>query len=103
MVPEQPLSSIRLHPSLPLLATESTAHVDAPLAGAQSVRVEVNALGDAVEDGHLEVGVQLLLAREELIEERVHLRPLDARCDEFPARRRSPGHERSARAHLGLG
>jgi hypothetical protein len=40
-------------------------HVDAPLADAQSVRVEVNALGDAVEDGHLEVGVQLLLAREE--------------------------------------
>jgi hypothetical protein len=47
--------------------------------------------------------VQLLLAREELIEERVHLCPLDARCDEFSARRRSPGHERNPRAHLGLG
>jgi hypothetical protein len=30
---------------------------------------------DAVEDGHLEVGVQLLLAREELIEERVAFAP----------------------------
>ena len=66
-------------------------------------RVLASALGDAVEDGRLEVGVQLLLAREELIEERVHPCPLDARCDEFPARRRSPAHERSPRAHLGLG
>jgi hypothetical protein len=40
-------------------------HVDATLADAQRVRAEVNALGDAVEDGHLEVGVQLLLARED--------------------------------------
>jgi hypothetical protein len=77
--------------------------VQATLADAQRVRVEVNALGDAVEDGHLEVGVQLLLAREELIQECVHLCPLDARCDEFPSRRRSPGHERNPRAHLGLG
>jgi hypothetical protein len=30
---------------------------------------------DAVEDGHFEVGVQLLLAREELIEERVTFAP----------------------------
>jgi hypothetical protein len=45
-------------------------HVDATLADAQRVRAEVNALGDAVEDGHLEVGVQFLLAREELIGER---------------------------------
>jgi hypothetical protein len=36
-------------------------HADATLADAQRVRAEVNALGDAVEDGHLEVGVQLLL------------------------------------------
>jgi hypothetical protein len=49
--------------------------VDATLADAQRVRAEVNALGDAVEDGHLEVGVQLLLAREELIEERVQFVP----------------------------
>jgi hypothetical protein len=57
------------------LRRSTQRHVDAPLADAQRVRVEVNALGDAVEDGHLEVGVQLLLAREELIEERVQFVP----------------------------
>jgi hypothetical protein len=52
----RPLGSISAPSSWPLLAGRSPQrHVDAPLA-AQSVRVEVNALGDAVEAGHLEVG-----------------------------------------------